>query len=68
MVDEQTMSNAEIADVIVGEGLEYAVRFYMGSTKFKDRKTAELWEIARQGMSDLEDHLIANGGEAIEDV
>lgn len=68
MVDEQTMSNAEIADVIVAEGsLEYAVRYYMGSTKFEDRKTAELWDAARKAMTDLEDQLIANGGEAVED-
>lgn len=62
------MKNREVAERIEQEGLDYAVRHYMGSKDFEDRKTAELWDAAEAAMNALVQHLVDNGATFLEGI
>lgn len=67
-VEDQKCTNLYVAERIEQEGLDYAVRHYMSSDNFEDRKTAELWDAAEKALNDLMTHLVNNGAKFLEDI
>lgn len=61
MAEEQT--NRYVAERIEQEGLDYAIRHYMGSDGFTDRETARLWDEAEKALNALVKHLHDSGCE-----
>lgn len=55
-------TNGYAVDTIEDEGLDYAVRHYIGGSAFKDPTTAELWDNAAKALHALVDYLKAETG------
>ncbi len=51
------MDDFEVREVVEIEGLEYAVRHYMNSSKISNPVTADLWDKANAALNDLVKHL-----------
>lgn len=47
----------EVAEIAADEGLEYAVRHYMGAESIKSPETAQLWQAADDALTALAKHL-----------
>lgn len=55
-------TNGYAVDTIENEGLEYAVRHYIGGDAFKDPVTARLWKTADEALTELVNYLKAETG------
>lgn len=55
-------TNGDACDIIVDEGVGYAVQHYCDGKYFKDPETAALWDAAGQALDTLVKHLIAETG------
>lgn len=58
-------TNGDAADIILNEGVEYAVRHYTSGDSFEDPKTAELWDKAAAGLSELLNYLSKQTGREV---
>ena len=47
----------EVQEICEDEGLDYAVRHYMGPESIKNPETARLWEEAGKALNALAEHL-----------
>lgn len=55
------LDDFEVRDIIVNEGLDYAVRHYMGSEHIENPITKKLWDAAETALNELVKHLHLEG-------
>ena len=57
---EPKKSNAEIRDIVISEGLDYAVQCHTSSDNFEDEITKVLWNNAKTALDNLSSYLKLN--------
>lgn len=55
-------TNGDVVDIIANEGLQEAVRHYMGPEHIEDKDTARLWQEAEDSLNTLLDRLYKQTG------
>ena len=53
-VSVKKYSDKQVADIIICEGLGYAVQHYLGADSIKNRELAAAWGRAKEALSEIE--------------